>query len=118
MDIASGIYAVKQAVSGDSFIIWQKSNAGLPKEHTVCLSGVSAPRYQVHRGVEEPFAFEAREFLRQFVGKNVMIKVLVEGKNYVDASVQYAVDGEAQIANMVVKAGWATVRSKEFAFLI
>ncbi|XP_073239320.1 staphylococcal nuclease domain-containing protein 1-like [Porites lutea] len=76
---------VKQVLSGDSVIIRGQPRGGPPPERQLCLSNVNAPKLarrsnpNVEGSVEtrdEPFAWEAREFLRKkLIGKEVLFSV-------------------------------------------
>ncbi|TMS34836.1 hypothetical protein L596_002347 [Steinernema carpocapsae] len=69
---------VKQVLSGDALILQGPAVNGPPKEITVYLSNINVPRLAKRPAEgqpvssDEPFAWEAREFLRQkVVGKTV-----------------------------------------------
>ncbi|ORY88926.1 hypothetical protein BCR43DRAFT_519460, partial [Syncephalastrum racemosum] len=64
---------VKNVLSGDTVILRGKPRAnGPPPERLLALSNVQAPRMGTKDRDDEPFAFEAREFLRKLlVGKEV-----------------------------------------------
>ncbi|XP_074613274.1 staphylococcal nuclease domain-containing protein 1-like [Acropora palmata] len=76
---------VKQVLSGDSVVIRGQPRGGPPPERQLCLSNVNAPKLarrsnpNVEGSVEtrdEPFAWEAREFLRKkLIGKEVLFTV-------------------------------------------
>ncbi|XP_063402953.1 staphylococcal nuclease domain-containing protein 1-like [Mytilus trossulus] len=73
---------VKQALSGDAVVIRGQPQGGPPPEKTICLSNITAPRMarrpnpNMEGSVEtkdEPFAWEAREFLRKkLIGKEIV----------------------------------------------
>ncbi|XP_050683973.1 staphylococcal nuclease domain-containing protein 1 [Leptidea sinapis] len=71
---------VKQVLSGDTIVIRKQPIGGPPPEKTITLSGISAPKLARQRTPnsdietpDEPFAWEAREFLRKkLVGKEVI----------------------------------------------
>lgn len=73
---------VKQILSGDAVVIRGQPQGGPPPEKTVCLSNITAPRMarrpnpNQEGSVEtkdEPFAWEAREFLRKkLIGKDIV----------------------------------------------
>lgn len=61
---------VKAVFSGDYITITKPSKVSGPTDHNVYLASVQAPKIGSASRVEEPFAFEAREFLReQIIGK-------------------------------------------------
>ncbi|KAM3968500.1 LOW QUALITY PROTEIN: staphylococcal nuclease domain-containing protein 1 [Aphomia sociella] len=70
---------VKQVLSGDTIVI-RKQPQGPPPEKVIALSGITAPKVARQRTAnndvetkDEPFAWEAREFLRKkLVGKEVI----------------------------------------------
>lgn len=71
---------VKQVLSGDTIIIRRQPQGGPPPEKVIALSGITAPKLARQRTPnndaetkDEPFAWEAREFLRKkLVGKEVI----------------------------------------------
>ncbi|XP_074643880.1 staphylococcal nuclease domain-containing protein 1-like [Tubulanus polymorphus] len=72
---------VKQVLSGDSIIIREQPKGGPPPEMNLCLSNVTAPKLArranpniegAQETTDEPFAWEAREFLRKkLIGKEI-----------------------------------------------
>lgn len=71
---------VKQVLSGDAVVIRGQPKGGPPPEKTICFSNITAPRMArrpnpAQDNVEtkdEPFAWEAREYLRKkLIGKEV-----------------------------------------------
>lgn len=86
---------VKAVQSGDYVTISKSSKISGPSEHNVYLASVQAPKVGSSTRVEEPFAFEAREFLReQIIGRKAEFTseynyggrdygtLVVDGKNY------------------------------------
>ncbi|KAK8537748.1 hypothetical protein V6N12_043896 [Hibiscus sabdariffa] len=85
---------------------------GPPPEKTITLASLIAPRLARRGGVDEPFAWESREFLRKLcIGKEVTFRV------------EYAVPsigrefgsvylGDKNVAVLVVSQGWAKVREQ------
>ncbi|XP_055929068.1 staphylococcal nuclease domain-containing protein 1-like [Argiope bruennichi] len=77
--IVTGYGIVKQVNSGDTIVIRGQPKGGPPDEITIILTGITAPklaRRPNNNGEgatkDEPFAFEAREFLRKkLIGKRV-----------------------------------------------
>ncbi|XP_041987682.1 staphylococcal nuclease domain-containing protein 1 [Aricia agestis] len=71
---------VKQVLSGDTVVIRKQPQGGPPPEKVLALSGITAPKLARQRTAnndneskDEPFAWEAREFLRKkLVGKEVI----------------------------------------------
>ncbi|XP_075991431.1 staphylococcal nuclease domain-containing protein 1 [Anticarsia gemmatalis] len=70
---------VKQVLSGDTIVIRKQPQGGPPPEKVIALSGITAPKLARQRTAnndtetkDEPFAWEAREFLRKLVGKEVI----------------------------------------------
>ncbi|KAL4717621.1 hypothetical protein ACJJTC_000770 [Scirpophaga incertulas] len=71
---------VKQVLSGDTVVIRRQPQGGPPPEKIIALSGITAPKLARQRTAnndveskDEPFAWEAREFLRKkLVGKEVI----------------------------------------------
>jgi staphylococcal nuclease domain-containing protein 1 len=72
---------VKQILSGDCIVVRGKPQGGPPPERTIALSNLTAPRLaRKSPDVDEPFAWEAREFLRtRLVGREVIFTI--EGRN-------------------------------------
>lgn len=77
---------VKQILSGDAIVVRGKPKGGPPPERTICLSNVTAPRLarrpvpgvesNPSDTVDQPYAWEAREFLRKkLIGKEVCFTV-------------------------------------------
>jgi staphylococcal nuclease domain-containing protein 1 len=58
---------VKAVHSGDYITIIKSSKAGPPQEFAVYLASITAPKIGSTNRTEEPFAFDAREFLREKV---------------------------------------------------
>ncbi|XP_073951545.1 staphylococcal nuclease domain-containing protein 1 [Choristoneura fumiferana] len=71
---------VKQVLSGDTIVIRKQPKGGPPPEKVIALSGITAPKLARQRTAnndtesqDEPYAWEAREFLRKkLVGKEVI----------------------------------------------
>ncbi|KZV57932.1 nuclease domain-containing protein 1-like [Dorcoceras hygrometricum] len=102
---------VKAVPSGDSLVIMGNSKAEIPPERSITLSSLIAPKLAPHRGgVDEPFAWDSREFLRKLcIGKEVTFKV-----DYTVASINREFGtvfiGDKNLALIVVAAGWAKVK--------
>ncbi|XP_076445232.1 staphylococcal nuclease domain-containing protein 1-like isoform X2 [Babylonia areolata] len=87
---------VKQILSGDTIVIRGQPKGGPPPEKTICLSNIQAPKLARRANPnnegsvetkDEPFAWEAREFLRKkLIGKEISFyleyKVPGSGREY------------------------------------
>ncbi|KAH8486568.1 hypothetical protein H0E87_025540 [Populus deltoides] len=113
---ATGWYRgkVKAVPSGDSLVIMAmtSSKPGPPPEKTITLSSLIAPRLARRGGVDEPFAWNSREYLRKLcIGKEVTFKV-----DYAVPSIGREFGsvflGEKNVALLVVSEGWAKVREQ------
>ncbi|XP_062091486.1 ribonuclease TUDOR 1 [Humulus lupulus] len=112
---ATGWYKgkVKAVPSGDSVVIVAMTNkAGPPPEKTITLSSLIAPRLARRGGVDEPFAWDSREFLRKLcIGKEVSFHVDYTvpaiGREFGSVFI-----GKDDVSEMVVSAGWAKVREQ------
>ncbi|KAE8720203.1 TUDOR-SN protein 1 isoform 2 [Hibiscus syriacus] len=105
---------VKAVPSGDSLVVtaMASNRPGPPPEKTITLASLIAPRLARRGGVDEPFAWESREFLRKLcIGKEITFRV------------EYAVPsigrefgsvylGDKNVAILVVSQGWAKVREQ------
>ncbi|KAE8670901.1 TUDOR-SN protein 1 isoform 2 [Hibiscus syriacus] len=105
---------VKAVPSGDSLVVtaMASNRPGPPPEKTITLASLIAPRLARRGGVDEPFAWESREFFRKLcIGKEVTFRV------------EYAVPsigrefgsvylGDKNVAILVVSQGWAKVREQ------
>lgn len=114
---------VKQVLSGDSVVIRGQPRGGPPPERQLCLSNVNAPKLarrsnpNVEASVEtrdEPFAWEAREFLRKkLIGKEVLFsveyKVPGTGREYGCIYLQKGEDLE-NVTEAIVSEGLVEVR--------
>ncbi|CAM8936825.1 unnamed protein product [Rhodiola kirilowii] len=107
---------VKAVPSGDCLLIMgnqQSSNPGtVPPEKTVTLSSIIAPRLARRGGVDEPFAWQSREFLRKLcIGKEVTFRVEYTvpsiGREFGSVFL-----GDKNLAQLVVSEGWAKVREQ------
>ncbi|CAK7336878.1 unnamed protein product [Dovyalis caffra] len=113
---ATGWYRgkVKAVPSGDSLVIMAmtSSKPGPPPEKTITLSSLIAPRLARRGGVDEPFAWDSREYLRKLcIGKEVTFKV-----DYAVPSIGREFGsvflGDKNVALLVVSEGWAKVREQ------
>lgn len=76
---------------------------------TVQLSGVQGPRLGTATRADEPFAWDAREFLRKkIIGQQVALTVLAQAgdKHYADVRL-----GDEDLVETMVNNGWCTVRA-------
>ncbi|XP_055378713.1 staphylococcal nuclease domain-containing protein 1 [Condylostylus longicornis] len=105
---------VKFIVSGDTIIIRGQPKSGPPPEKQVTLSFVTAPKLAKNRAggeetKDEPWAWEAREFLREkLIGKDVTFtceKIANSAREYGNVFL-----GEENITESIVKAGLVSVR--------
>ncbi|XP_011003528.1 PREDICTED: staphylococcal nuclease domain-containing protein 1-like [Populus euphratica] len=113
---ATGWYRgrVKAVPSGDSLVIMAvtSNKPGPPPEKTITLSSLIAPRLARRGGVDEPFAWLSREYLRNLcIGKEVTFKV-----DYAVPSIGREFGsvflGDKNVALLVVAEGWAKVREQ------
>ncbi|GAA5892084.1 hypothetical protein JCM5296_004053 [Sporobolomyces johnsonii] len=110
---------VKSVLSADTLVLRGKivQNNALPKEKVLHLADLTAPRLGTRDRPDEPWAFEARDFLRSLVvGKEVTFSLSYTVQTTtppLEFGVVYAQgpDGqEIDVAAEIVKAGWAKVR--------
>ncbi|KAK2974139.1 hypothetical protein RJ640_021430, partial [Escallonia rubra] len=103
---------VKAVASGDSLLIMGSSKAEIPPEKTITLSSLIAPRLARRGGIDEPFAWHSREYLRKLcIGKDVTFRVdyTVQSIGREFGSVFL---GDKNVALLVVAEGWAKVREQ------
>ncbi|XP_031490324.1 ribonuclease TUDOR 1 [Nymphaea colorata] len=103
---------VKAVPSGDCLVIMGSTKAEIPPEKTVTLSSLIAPRLARRGGVDEPFAWASREYLRKLcIGKEVTFRV-----DYTVPSIGREFGsvflGDENLALLVVAKGWAKVREQ------
>ncbi|KAM3380515.1 ribonuclease TUDOR 1 [Capsicum galapagoense] len=103
---------VKAVPSGDSLVIMGSSKAEIPPEKSITLASLMAPRLARRGGVDEPFAWQSRDFLRKLcIGKEVTFKVEYTvpsiGREYGTVFL-----GDKNVSMLVVSAGWAKVREQ------
>ncbi|GMH25648.1 hypothetical protein Nepgr_027491 [Nepenthes gracilis] len=84
----------------------------IPPEKAITLSSLIAPRLARRGGVDEPFAWDSREYLRKLcIGKEVAFRV-----DYTVPSIGREFGsvflGDMNIAKLVVSEGWAKVREQ------
>ncbi|KAF9607540.1 hypothetical protein IFM89_036902 [Coptis chinensis] len=103
---------VKSVPSGDCLVIMAVTKAEIPPEKTITLSSLVAPRLARRGGIDEPFAWESREYLRKLcIGKEVTFRV-----DYTVPSIGREFGsvflGDKNVALLVVSGGWAKVREQ------
>ncbi|KAL5724528.1 Translin-1 [Ranunculus cassubicifolius] len=103
---------VKSVPSGDSLVIMAVTKAEIPPEKTITLSSLVAPRLARRGGVDEPFAWDSREYLRKLcIGKEVTFRVDYTvpaiGREFGSVFL-----GDKNVALLVVSEGWAKVREQ------
>ncbi|XP_014664690.1 PREDICTED: LOW QUALITY PROTEIN: staphylococcal nuclease domain-containing protein 1-like [Priapulus caudatus] len=114
---------VKQVQSGDAVVVRGQPKGGPPPERTVCLSNIVAPKLarrsnpNAPNSVEtkdEPYAWEAREFLRnKLVGKEVcfIVEYKAPGADREYGIVYIGKDTTAEnVTESLVKEGLVEVR--------
>mmetsp|Transcript_17218 Transcript_17218/g.25824 ORF Transcript_17218/g.25824 Transcript_17218/m.25824 type:complete len:953 (-) Transcript_17218:144-3002(-) len=111
-----GIGLVTNILSGSTVVIsGQASKDKKPPEKKIILSGINAPRLQrtsKEDDKDEPYAWEAREFLRKLlIGKQVQFIVNHTDKNNREYG-NLMLDG-ASVVEAMVSAGFATVKRSE-----
>ncbi|GAA5853221.1 hypothetical protein JCM3766R1_000199 [Sporobolomyces carnicolor] len=116
---------VKSVLSADTLVLRGKivhPNV-LPKEKVLHLADLTAPRLGTRDRADEPWAFEAREYLRSLVvGKEVSFTVsytIATSNPPLEFGIVYAESSDAQqidVAAEVVRAGWAKVREQSSAY--
>ncbi|CAD6250843.1 unnamed protein product [Miscanthus lutarioriparius] len=103
---------VKAVTSGDCLLIMGSSKAEIPPEKSITLSYLMAPRLARRGGVDEPFAWESREFLRKLcIGKEVTFRVDYTAPN-IGREFGTVYRGDKNVAYSVVSAGWARVKEQ------
>ncbi|XP_061369869.1 ribonuclease TUDOR 1 [Gastrolobium bilobum] len=113
---ATGWYRgrVKAVPSGDCLVIVAMATAkpGPLPEKTITLSSLMAPRLARRGGVDEPFAWESREFLRKLsIGKEVTFRVDYNVQS-INRDFGTVFLGDKNVAMLVASGGWAKVREQ------
>ncbi|KAH6924591.1 hypothetical protein HPB50_019629 [Hyalomma asiaticum] len=107
-----------QVLSGDTVVIRAQPRGGPPPEKTIYISNITAPKLAkrptetVAETKDEPFAWEAREFLRKkLVGQEVVFSTeyVVNDREYVTLYLGKDSSGE-NMAESLVRAGLVDVR--------
>ncbi|KAM0752525.1 hypothetical protein T439DRAFT_324618 [Meredithblackwellia eburnea MCA 4105] len=108
---------VKNVLSADTLVLRGKTlvPGQLPKERIIHLEGISAPRVGNRDRQDEPFAFEAREFLRVLlVGKEVKFIVTHSPNSTLEFGIVFAhnpaTGSVVDVALETLKQGWAKLR--------
>ncbi|XP_042897103.1 staphylococcal nuclease domain-containing protein 1 [Parasteatoda tepidariorum] len=126
--IQTGYGIVKQVISGDTIVLkGQPKRSGPPDEITIILTGIQAgklarrPTTTAESTKDEPYAWEAREFLRQkLVGKRVFFtfeKAKGGEKSSTGGAREYGIvyngtDANSEnVAESLISEGLASVRS-------
>lgn len=110
---------VKQVLSGDAVVVRGQPRGGPPPTRTVAMSNIIAPRL-ARRGnptvegssdtPDEPFAWEAREFLRKMlVGKEIKFVVEHKAPSREYGTIWTASDGR-NLADVMLSEGLVEVR--------
>lgn len=102
---------IRGVQSGDHVIIHKSSKAGPAKEIPVFLASIMAPKIGSTTRPEEPFGFEAREFLREkIIGKKCEF---IPEYSYGGREYGTLIVGEENMNIAIVKAGLAKVLEKK-----
>ncbi|KAM0791327.1 hypothetical protein ACM66B_005797 [Microbotryomycetes sp. NB124-2] len=109
---------VKSVLSSDTVVLRGKVvGTALPKERILHLEGLTAPRTGNRDRPDEPWAFEAREYLRSLVvGKNVEFSVAYTVNTttppleFGNITLTTPSGEKVDVALAIVKNGWAKVR--------
>ncbi|BET03491.1 Ebna2 Hypothetical protein protein P100 [Nesidiocoris tenuis] len=116
----TGQGVVKMAQSGDTIVL---RSQGEEKEKTICFTGITAPKLarrvpanQTSESEDEPWAWEAREFLRKkLVGRKVSYRAEKPGNSNREYGTVYCYgdNGETEnVSELLVKEGLASVRNE------
>ncbi|OAV88251.1 hypothetical protein PTTG_01501 [Puccinia triticina 1-1 BBBD Race 1] len=106
---------VKSVLSGDTLILRGRPiNGQPPKERTLHLAGLTAPRTGSRDRPDEPWAFESREFIRSMiVGKEIGFTIsytIPSGGEFGVAHLLSGSNPSVDVALEIVKNGWAKLR--------
>mmetsp|Transcript_10807 Transcript_10807/g.26760 ORF Transcript_10807/g.26760 Transcript_10807/m.26760 type:complete len:884 (-) Transcript_10807:255-2906(-) len=103
---------VKAVLSADTIIVMGQPVGGPPPERQITLAGIMGPRLGRRDGTtkDEPFAWPAREFVRQkMVGKAVTFELEETAAAMTKSFGSIMVGGE-NLAHAIVGAGWAKAK--------
>ncbi|THV02345.1 transcription factor [Dendrothele bispora CBS 962.96] len=109
---------VKSVISGDSLVLRNRSGAPgqRPKERVLHLADISAPRMGSSTREDEPWAFEAREFLRALaVGKEVSFTSIhsLPPNEDVPRDLGNVEIGGLDLASEILKNGWGKLKDSK-----
>ncbi|KAJ8515253.1 hypothetical protein ONZ45_g7284 [Pleurotus djamor] len=109
---------VKSVISGDSLLLRGRPGAQgqPPKERVLHLADVSAPRMGSSTREDEPWAFEAREFMRvHAVGKEVTFTSIhsLPSNDDVPRDLGSAEIGGVDLSTELLKNGWAKIKESK-----
>lgn len=112
-----GLATVKAVTSGDTIQLVGKATNGPPPEMTITLGSIQSPRLARAAGQsDEPFAWKAREFLRQLcIGKQVVFKVIQNVPTINRTFGDVELDG-TNLSISIVRNGWASVKESREGF--
>lgn len=103
---------VKAVPSGDTLVIMGSTKTEIPPEKTITLSYIITPRLARRGTLDEPFAWDSREFLRNLcIGKEVVFKVDYNVAN-INREFGTVFLGEKNVSHLVVSGGWAKVKEQ------
>ncbi|EKM54097.1 uncharacterized protein PHACADRAFT_122832 [Phanerochaete carnosa HHB-10118-sp] len=103
---------VKSVISGDSLVL-REAQGNPPKERVLHLADISAPRMGSSAREDEPWAYEAREYLRaRVVGKPVTFTVAhsLPSNDDTPRDIGSAEMQGVDITTQLLKAGWAKLK--------
>jgi len=114
---------VKQVNSGDTVVLRGPPRGGPPPERVLSLSNITAPRLARRQpqgkpedAKDEPWAFEAREFLRKkLVGKEILFTVehkIPSGKEYGTIYLGKDIETAENVSECIVAEGLVSVRKE------
>ncbi|KAI0093340.1 transcription factor [Irpex rosettiformis] len=106
---------VKSVISGDSLILHGPPgpNGKPPKERVLHLADISAPRMGTAAREDEPWAYEAREYLRSnAVGKHVLFTIAhnLPSNDDTERAIGSVEISGVDVASELLKAGWAKLK--------
>lgn len=101
---------VKAVPSGDTLLIMRNPKGDvIPPEKTITLSSIIAPRLARRGGIDEPFAWDSREYLRKLcIGKEVAFRVDYTAQTGREFGSVFL--GDKCVEMLVVSQGWAKVK--------
>lgn len=103
---------VKAVPSGDTLVIMRNPKGDvIPPEKTITLSSIIAPRLARRGGIDEPFAWDSREYLRKLcIGKEVAFRVDYTAQTGREFGSVFL--GDKCVEMLVVSQGWAKVKEQ------